>query len=280
MICWGEVLWDRFPDGARLGGAPANVAYHLAALGVDVALVTRVGVDADGDRAIAELADAGVDVSLIQRDRDRATGEVGVEIESGQPRYIFHPGRAWEAIEMTDEAAERLGTAGALCTGTFAQRTSAGREAHAAARAALGAGGLALCDPNLRRGCVPDLDLVVEWLSRSNVVKVNEDEAEALEVHLGVASATDWLLAQPACRLVALTRGPAGCRLVTRDLDIDRAGFPARPGGDNVGCGDAFVAVLVAGLLAGDPIDAIAERANRRASYVAGSRGATPPIPR
>lgn len=279
VICWGEVLWDRFPDGAQLGGAPANVAYHLAALGVDVALVTRVGEDADGERAIAELAAAGVDVSLVQRDPERATGEVGIAVEAGEARYRFHPGRAWEAIELTDQAATRLAGAAALCTGTFAQRTEAGRAAHGAARAALGSGAIAVCDPNLRRDGFADLELIADWLARSNAVKINEAEAAALESHLGVPSATAWLLAQPACELVALTRGPGGCRIATPEGAADRGGVPARPGGDNVGCGDAFVAVLVAGLLAGDELELIADRANRYASHVAGCRGATPPIP-
>ena len=100
VLVWGELLWDRFPDGARLGGAPANVAWHLAQLGTRVALVTRVGDDDDGRAAIAAMAARGVDVSLVQVDRERATGEVEVTVaaDTGEQRYRLVPGRAWVRI--------------------------------------------------------------------------------------------------------------------------------------------------------------------------------------
>ena len=78
MVCWGEILWDRFPDGPRLGGAPANVAYHLGVLGRPVALISRVGDDDDGRTALAALAARGVDVAPVAVDRERPTGSVEV----------------------------------------------------------------------------------------------------------------------------------------------------------------------------------------------------------
>ena len=83
VIVWGEVLWDQFPDGAELGGAPANVAWHLAGLGAQVELVTRVGADADGARARARLTEHGVGLALAQIDPARATGAVAVTVHAG-----------------------------------------------------------------------------------------------------------------------------------------------------------------------------------------------------
>src|SRR6476659_5490908 len=108
VIVWGELLWDRFPDGAQLGGAPANVAWHLAQLGTPVALVSRVGDDGDRRRAIEMMAARGVDTTLVQIDRERATGEVTVTVEDGEPRYRLVPARAWERIAMTDAIAQAL----------------------------------------------------------------------------------------------------------------------------------------------------------------------------
>src|SRR5258706_8766575 len=93
VIIWGEVLWDMFPDGAQLGGAPANVAWHLGMAGGWARLVTRVGDDDDGQRAIARLAEL-CDTSLVQIDPERATGVVEVRIENGEPRYRLPPARA------------------------------------------------------------------------------------------------------------------------------------------------------------------------------------------
>jgi fructokinase len=277
VICWGEILWDRFPDGARLGGAPANVAYHLAALGEPVALISRVGIDRDGDHAAALLEGAGVDVSAIQRDPDRSTGEVGVDIgPGGDARYTLHPGRAWEVIEVDAAAAAKLAGARALCFGSLAQRTAAGHAAHLEAISALPAGARVVLDVNLRRG-FDAWDRLARCLELATVIKINDVEAERLAAQFGVADAVDWLLADPRTELVALTRGPRGCSLLAPGgAAADHPGFAAEPGGDNVGCGDAFVAALVAGLLAGDALAAIAERANRHASRVASMRGATP----
>src|SRR5688572_19890619 len=96
-IIWGELLWDRFPDGDQLGGAPANVAWHLGQAGGWARLVTRVGDDLDGRRAIARLENV-IDVSLVQIDPERATGEVTVRLENNEPRYTLHADRAWEHI--------------------------------------------------------------------------------------------------------------------------------------------------------------------------------------
>ena len=114
VVIWGELLWDRFPaalGGDRLGGAPANVAWHLAQAGGWARLVTRVGDDAPGRRALAEL-DGLVDTALIQVDPERATGEVTVELHGSEPRYTLHPGRAWEHIACSDAVAAAIRDAG------------------------------------------------------------------------------------------------------------------------------------------------------------------------
>src|SRR5690242_20243133 len=125
VVIWGEVLWDRFPDAAQLGGAPANVAWHLGQAGGWARLVTRVGDDDDGRRAIAQLANH-VDTSLVQVDRERATGEVLVKVEAGEPSYTLVPGRAWERIECDGAARAAIAEAGVLVYGTLAQRTPEG----------------------------------------------------------------------------------------------------------------------------------------------------------
>lgn len=281
VIVWGELLWDRFPDGARLGGAPANVAWHLAQLGTPVALVTRVGDDDDGRAAIAAMAARGVDTTLVQVDPERATGEVGVRVEAGEPRYTLHPGRAWERIELTDELRAALVTARALVFGTLAQREAAGRDALGAALAGASPRVLRVCDPNLRGTPGPGELLAVEQaLAAADVVKVGEREVAQLAA-LGVREdVVGWLLARGA-RLVAVTRGSEGSRWYAPDfggLDVAPVAARGGPGADNVGCGDAYTAALVHGLLAGWPWPRIGRLAARLGAEVASVRGATPII--
>src|SRR5690242_8506855 len=125
VVIWGEVLWDRFPDGDRLGGAPANVAWHLGQAGGWARLVSRVGNDADGHRAIEQLASV-CDADLVQIDAVRATGEVRVELVGAEPRYTLVPGRAWERIECTADVGAAIGEASVLVYGTLSQHTDTG----------------------------------------------------------------------------------------------------------------------------------------------------------
>jgi fructokinase len=276
LVAWGEVLWDLFPDRRRLGGAPANVAYHLASLGGRVSLVTRVGDDAWGREAVAALAAVGVEVGAVQVDA-RPTGAVEVELVDGEPRYRMRDGCAWEHIDFDDAARARVAGARAICFGTLSVRLAEARDALGAALAARPAGCLAVCDLNLRPGDNdPD---VVRWaLGAADVVKINEREADVVAAMTGQRDVVGWLLGETA-QVVALTRGAGGCRLVTRDGGVDQAGFLARAGGDNVGCGDAFTAVLMLGLVGRVGLAEIAAAACRHGAFVAGERGATPAVP-
>jgi fructokinase len=273
VVSWGEVLWDLYPDGPRLGGAPANLAFHLARLGRAVSLVSRVGDDDDGRRAIAGLAAAGVDVRAIQiDDAGRPTGAVGVAIEDGEARYTLHPGCAWEHIAFEGAAAAVVGEADAICFGTLALRRD--RAALEAALEAAPAGALIASDPNLRDG--RDDPATVRWLfERARLVKLNEQELAVLGRLLAIDDPVAWLLDRGAA-LVAITRGSRGAVLHRGGETVDHPGHPATPGGDSVGCGDAFTAVLLHLHLAGAPLAATVDVAARYAAFVASRRGATP----
>lgn len=279
VIVWGEVLWDRFPDGDQLGGAPANVAWHLAGLGSSVALVTRVGADPDGDRAIARLAARGVEVGLVQRDPARATGEVTVTLVDGEPRYRLVPDRAWEHLAMTDELAAALPGAQAIVYGTLAQRTPAGLAAWSACLAAASPRVVRVCDPNLRGAVVTDDDdrALAAALTAADIVKLNHREVAAVGARLGHRDPIAWLLERGA-RLVCVTRGADGSTWYAPDVTLEIAPVPATPGGDAVGCGDAYLAALVHGLTLGWPWARIGTLASALAAAVASVRGATPEL--
>jgi fructokinase len=276
IVVWGEVLWDRFPDGDQLGGAPANVAWHLGRMGDRVTLVTRVGDDADGRRAVEALGRAGVDVSLVQVDPERATGEVVIELVDGEPRYRLVSGRAWERIEVTSAVRGALASARAVVFGTLSQRAPEGLAAWRRLVAFAPPACLRVCDPNLRPGRV-DREVLIEALTFADVVKLNEREVDAVRAHLGWADPVAHLRAR--ARALAITRGAAGSTLYAGGADgdvVEVAPVAATAGGDNVGCGDAYLAALVHGLVAGDDLAAIGAAASALAARVASRRGATP----
>jgi fructokinase len=274
-LIWGEVLWDRFPDGDRLGGAPSNVAWHLGQAGGWARLVSRVGDDPDGHRAIETLAQV-CDPDLVQLDRERKTGEVLVAVEGGEPRYTLVPGAAWERIECTADVAEAIGEAGVLIYGTLAQHTDAGiagwRKAIAAAD-----GCLKVCDINLRRtsSTTPaEQRAAQEALAAADIIKVNDQELARLAQWFGWRDPLATL--RTGKRVVAITHGKDGATLYGEDRVIEIPGVRAQPGGDNVGCGDAFVAILVHGMTLGWDLETSGHAASRWAAAVASVRGATP----
>jgi fructokinase len=273
VVIWGEVLWDLFPDGEQLGGAPANVAWHLGQAGGWAQLVTRVGDDPHGRRAVAQLDDF-VDTSLVQVDRERATGEVQVVVEAGEPRYWLVPGRAWERIEHTPEVGEAVAAAGLFVYGTLAQRTPEGLAGWRAAIRATGRSCLRVCDLNLRPAD-HDVPAVREALEVADVVKLNDREVAAIRDWLAWPDPIAELRKRP--RVVAITHGAAGSTLYAPDSEpIEVPGVRAAAGGDNVGCGDAYLAILVHGMTLGWDLASSGRVASRWAAAVAGVRGATP----
>lgn len=276
ILCWGEIVWDRFVDQHRLGGAPANVAYHLAALGRGAAMVSRVGSDPLGERALVALADAGVNVDLVERDPLRPTGVVEVELVAGEPHYQIADGCAWERIGCSDALTHACGNARAMYFGTLAQRGADNRAALSAALAARSPHCITVCDLNLRGGVADDI--LIASAGAADVLKLNELELGQLGRQLSIADPLRWLLDDRGVRWIALTRGRDGSRLVTSDDEHVHPGARASPGGDAVGAGDAFTAVLLHGILAGASLAEINGAANRYAAYVASQRGGMPPI--
>lgn len=275
-VCWGEVLWDLFPDGRMLGGAPANVAYHLAALGERVALASRVGDDALGHEARAALARHGVDTATVQLDEQRPTGRVEVTLRDGEPSYRLVPDCAWEHIAVTPAVEDALSRASAFCFGTLSQRHEI--SSFRRALTLLPDSCLRICDVNLRPHHV-DFEVLCVALEVAQVVKMNQQEAAIIAERAGIDDLTGWLFQHMGVELVALTRGAHGSALLRGTEIADHPGIPAADGGDNVGAGDAFTAVLCQSLVRQRPLVEIAERANRYASFIASQRGATPTIP-
>jgi len=270
IACVGELLWDVLPDGRTLGGAPANVAYHLGRLGHAAAVVTRVGRDAAGDAARAELAVRGVAVADVQVDAELPTGAAHVTLDAqGHAAYRFVTPAAFDAIELPERVPD------VVVFGTLAQRDA---RAAGTIRRLAAAARVALYDVNLRMPYT-SLEAVLASLPLAAVVKLSEDEAATLAAALGASgehrALARYVSERYGSRLVCITRGAGGAGLWTGGQWHDAAGI-ATHALDTVGAGDAFVAALLAGWLEGRAPAEILERANRLGAYVATRRGAMP----
>jgi fructokinase len=278
----GEVLWDLLPTGRQLGGAPANFACHARALGADAAVVTRVGADALGREIVERLGALGLPVDLVQLDELAPTGTVGVDLDAGGvPRFTIHEGVAWDALAATPAALAAAGHADAVCFGSLAQRREPARASIRRLVDATPASALRIFDANLRQP-FHTREVLERSLALANVLKLNDAELPALASAFGFGGAPEAVVEALARRfvlqLVALTRGPGGSLLWTRQGVSDHPGAPATVR-DTVGAGDAFTAALAMGVLLDWPLEQINARANAVAAFVCGAAGAVPALP-
>jgi fructokinase len=278
----GEVLWDVFPDGPRFGGAPANFACHAAALGADAALVSRVGDDDLGERAMEFLRQRGIDTAAVTRTNRLPTGTVEVSFDAnGSPSYEIAMPVAWDAIEWSGSLERLAAAADAACFGTLAQRSDVSRETIGRFLRSMPAAAWRVFDVNLRQAFYSP-QIIRASLELANVLKLNDQELPIVAEACGVAGSTDErlhrILERRHLRLVAMTRGAQGAVVVSSAGKCEHDGFPADVR-DTVGAGDAYTAALVMGVLRGDQLDAANEQACRVASYVCSQSGAVPPLP-
>jgi fructokinase len=285
ILALGEVLWDVFPDGPRFGGAPANFACACAELGgtrVRSVLVSAVGDDELGTQARQRLADHGVETTHVAS-VSRPTGQVLVNLDSaGNASYRFIDDPAWDHLATTPQSLAIAKQADVIAFGTLGQRAVASRRAIRELLAASSPTCWRVLDINLRSPHWARETLVVS-LTDANVLKLNDEEllmlATALGLSGGEAQVLQALLAQFSLRLIALTRGAHGSRLVLADGTTSAVGGRPIQVVDTVGAGDAFTAALVLGLTQGLPLDTLHHWASDVAAFVCTRSGGTPRFP-
>ena len=276
VLCVGEVLWDSVSDGLHLGGAPFNVATHLAQLGRPARLASRVGNDELGREAKRRVRAAGVDASLVQTDDALPTGFVGVTLDAdGVPSYDIAEPSAWDAIEATPAAAAAAAGSAAVVFGSLAQRDARSRRT---VRALVAAAPLVVFDVNLRPP-FSSRDVVEPSLLAADVVKLSEGELSELAGWFGWPEAeqpaAEELARRFSCRAVCVTRGADGAAVWHGGRWTEHGGYRVEVR-DTVGAGDAFLAGLLSGWLGGDDDPAALDRGCRLGAFVASRPGATP----
>jgi fructokinase len=278
----GELLWDRLPEGEQLGGAPANFAYHASLFGSRAGVLSRVGKDRLGDRALDRLRSLRLPADFVQLDEARATGTVVVEVDaSGQPDFIITEEVAWDYLEFTPQWQALAAGADAVCFGTLAQRSPASRQTIRRFIGATRKDALLIFDINLRRPFYTR-EIILESFALARLAKINRDELAQLAAMFELSGSSEIemarrLLGEFALELVCITRGSQGSLLVSRAEAVEHPGF-AVDVVDTVGAGDAFTAALAFHYLSRAPLAVINRAANLMGATVAGHAGATPAI--
>jgi len=283
IFSFGEILWDLMPDGARLGGAPYNLACRISALGDHAVPVSRLGTDDLGRRAYEQGLSAGLDMSHVQWDERHATGTVQVTFDRhGCPDYVIATDVAFDHIGAPTSALEIAARCDGFCFGTVAQRAEVSRQA---CRALLSAASEAtkLLDVNLRKRCYTR-EIVVESLNCADIVKLNEAEIVAVGGMLGwgtddAARIAAALLERFTLECCVVTLAERGVFAVASSGESVRVrGFPISFV-DPLGAGDAFTAGFLCRYLRGAPLVECCTHGNAMGALAASLAGATAPIP-
>lgn len=276
---FGEILWDDFPDGKRLGGAPLNLLVGLRSLGADTAVISRVGDDDDGREILRQVGLKQVAPHLIQTDNCQATGLVKVALsDNGNASYdIVYP-CAWDFIEAEGEAVRRVAESDALVFGSLSgrhevsRRTLDGLLKHARFK---------VFDVNLRRPHY-DYGRIFELMRQCDLIKLNDAELYELAGVYGspyhsLQQNTAYLAKQAGCGRICVTMAEHGAMYYEDGRFYFHGGYRVKVA-DTVGSGDNFLAGFVYRLLNQSPPDEILGFACALGALTASRHGATPSI--
>lgn len=277
----GEILWDVFPEGKVLGGAPANFAYHATQLGLEGYAVSAIGKDDLGDEILEVLK--GKPLQYMLEETAYPTGTVKVTLNgNGIPEYEICENVAWDNIPLTAEMKDLAKQTDAVCFGSLAQRHPVSRATIQTFVGLVAPNALKIFDINLRQSFY-NQSIIVDSLKMANVLKINEEElvsvAELLEIKVvGEQRICTTLIDDYDLKLVVLTRGENGSFVFSKEAS-SFIETPKVEVADTVGAGDSFTGAFVAGLLNGNDIVQAHKRAVEVSAYVCTQKGAMPVLP-
>ena len=282
VVGMGEALWDMLPEGRKLGGAPANFAYHVSQFGLDSRVVSAVGDDELGNEILANFAE-----KQLERQIEKVaypTGTVLVTLdEKGVPCYEIKEGVAWDNIPYTPALENLAKQTRAVCFGSLAQRNAVSRETinRFIDEMPQDENVLKIFDINLRQHFYSK-ELIEASLKKSNVLKINDEELVVVGEMFGFADIDFqdkcWiLLAKYNLKMLILTCGTEGSYVFTPG-EVSFLETPQVQVADTVGAGDSFTGAFVAAILNGKTVKDSHRLAVDVSAFVCTQNGAMPEL--
>ncbi|OUP33876.1 carbohydrate kinase [Bacteroides sp. An19] len=283
VVGMGEALWDMLPEGKKIGGAPANFAYHVSQFGLDSRVVSAVGEDELGVEILKNFHEKKLNCMI--ETVPYPTGTVQVELDrNGVPCYDIREGVAWDNIPFTPALEGLARQTRAVCFGSLAQRSVVSRETINRFLDVMpdGEGQYKIFDINLRQGFYTK-EIICESMRKCNILKINDEELVTISRMFGYPGIDlqdkCWiLLAKYNLRMLILTCGVNGSYVFTPG-EVSFVETPKVEVADTVGAGDSFTAAFVASILRGLPVNEAHRLAVATSAFVCTQNGAMPVLP-
>lgn len=273
FLSFGEILFDILPTGSVLGGAPINVATHLARLGSDSYVVSAIGADELGSRAIEKLNKEGVKTKFVSLS-GFDTGRADIVLDnSGSASYKFNFPAAWDEIRLFPQEKTRIYESewDGFVFGTLSQRSDISKET--------------LVDllENIKvKEIVFDINLRGEFYSKdelelglryATILKLNQEELEILLSLLSFESIYELFEKHHSLKGILLTKGEDGLEYITKDNVVNAKAIQSSVV-DTVGAGDSVTAAFLFFYSKTHDVEYALEKASILASFVVSTKGA------
>ncbi len=283
IVGMGEALWDMFPEGKKIGGAPANFAYHMSQFGYNSRVVSAVGDDPLGHEILSNFHGKALNCQIEKV--PYSTGTVQVELDAaGVPCYEIKENVAWDNIPFTSGLEEIARNTRAVCFGSLAQRSIVSRETIHKFLDAMPEGEdiCKIFDINLRQSFYTK-EILCNSFEKCNILKINDEELVLVSRMFGYPGIDledkCWiLLAKYNLKMLILTCGINGSYVFTPGV-ISFVKTPTVEVADTVGAGDSFTAAFCAAILKGMPVPEAHQLAVDVSAFVCTRHGAMPTLP-
>lgn len=277
VVGMGEALWDVLPEGKKIGGAPANFAYHVSQFGLPSCVVSAVGDDDLGREIIENFTAKGL--KQLIADVPYPTGTVQVEIDqSGVPQYEIKENVAWDNIPYTERLESLAERTTAVCFGSLAQRNVVSRNTINRFLDVVSRNeeNLIVFDVNLRQGFY-NKEILCNSMKRCNILKINDEELVTVSRMFGYPGIDlqdkCWiLLGKYNLKMLILTCGINGSYVFTPG-NVSFQPTPKVEVADTVGAGDSFTAAFISSVLKGKSVLEAHSLAVRTSAFVCTEKG-------
>ena len=274
IACFGEILWDVFPDQSLLGGAPLNVALRLHSLGADVSMISCVGNDELGHNALAEIKKRNFPTELISVHDGLHTGAVKVSLTDGIASYEILQPVAWDEIPVSKETITAVRNSDVMVFGSLALRSD--HNLNVLLELSKHARHLVF-DINLREPFYND-GLIEKLIQLCNTLKLNDEELEYVcrlfsITETDLESQINQLAEISNTSTICVTLGGKGALLYHKKAFVRHPGYQVKVV-DTVGAGDSFLAGLIYGLFSGRTAEDTIDLACALGGLVASKAGA------